>query len=127
MKVRSVQSRDIEPLRAMAAASGFPYIEPNGPRIESAFVVEDDSGQIVMAAAAEAITQLYLWAASERHPAVKMAALRMLHQAMASHLKELGYNETNVFLPPQIEKSFGGRLQRSFGWKPNWKSWFLRF
>ena len=75
--------------------------------------------------AAERIVQLYLWV-GEGSPASKLAAMRLLHAAMTPALKAKGYTEANGFLPPELAARFGRRLERSFGWRPNWKSWFLR-
>lgn len=80
-----------------------------------------------MACAAERIVQLYLYAGKEGHPAARLHAIRILHEAMRDKLHERCYSEANVFLPPTLAKSFGRRLERTFGWRINWPSWFLRF
>jgi hypothetical protein len=57
-----------------------------------------------------------------------MEALKLLHEGMANVLRDIGYNQVNVQLPPEIADSFGKRLERSFGWARNhWKIWGIRF
>ena len=97
-----------------------------GPLMESAIVVEDDAGNLVAACAAERIVQLYLFK-GDAAPAETLAAIRMLHGEMAEELRQKGYGEANAFLPPQVEKSFGRRLIRTFGWVRNWASFCIHF
>lgn len=137
MNVRPLRESDLPALKRMAEASGYPYPDLSNPMIESVFVVEGENGQIVMACAAERIVQLYLFASPETvkngqengqmHPAVKLHALRLLHDAMAPGLRAKGYTEANAFIPPSIDKAFGRRLSRTFGWVRNWVSWCVRF
>lgn len=94
--------------------------------MESALVVEDESGNLIGAVAAERIVQLYFFR-GEAGPAETLGAIRMLHSAMAEELITKGYGEANAFLPPQVEKSFGRRLMRMFGWLKNWTSYCVRF
>lgn len=94
--------------------------------MESALVVEDDSGNPIVAAAAERIVQLYLFR-GEAGPPETLGAIRMLHSALAEELRQKGYREANAFLPPQVEKSFGRRLMRTFGWARNWASFCIHF
>lgn len=127
MICRPLQTKDIPLLEAMGATSGYEYLDLRGPHVETAQVVEDEHGEIVAAAAAERIIQLFLWASDRHHAPVKLQAVRLLHETMATELKNLGYSEANSFLPPSLEKQFGRRLEKTFGWHPNWRSWFLRF
>lgn len=119
MRVRPIEFGDYVRLDELAMASGFEYIAPPA----STFVVVDDSGSIVMACGPRQIVELYLWADDTRDPAVKLAALRLLHETMAPDLKARGTKEVNAFLPPGIANKFGRRLAKMFGWKPNWPSW----
>lgn len=77
-----------------------------------------------MAAAPHIIVEMYLWADPSHPPTVKLHALRMLHDALIPEMKRRGFTEVNAFLPPEIERSFGRRLMRSFGWCKNWGSYF---
>ena len=126
MKARPAEESDLARLRAMAGQSAFPYPDLDGARLEALIVVVDADGRPVMAAAAESILQMYLFA-DGGSPAARLHALRLLHDEMAGELRRKGWSEANAFLPPGIAKTFGRRLARSFGWVPNWPSWFLRF
>lgn len=110
----------------MAAESGFPYPELNGPLIESVVVVVDSEDVPLMACAAKRLVELYLYV-SPQPPAVRMKALSLLHQGMAEALREKRYNSAEAFLPINVSGKFGRRLERTFGWIKNWPSWTIRF
>jgi len=123
-----MQPEDIPALEAMmqgAESRGLPYPPLDGPHIEAVQVVEDN-GTIIGAAVAKSIIELYLIGDPKFHPKVRMNAVTLLHQGMIANLAELSYHEANIFLAPEFVKTFGRRLERSFGWIKNWDSWFLR-
>ena len=128
MRVRPYQTSDEPAIRQMFANCPFPYDFPelNGPKMESVMVLVDDDGEILMAAAAERILQIYLWSKAFA-PAARLHGIRLLHEAMASVLREKGYNSCEAFLPPNVSNTFGKRLERTFGWVKNWQSWTRRF
>lgn len=127
MRIRALQDGDVPALEAIGAGNGYEYPDLRDSNIEVVQVVEDEDGRIIAAAAAKRITELYLWASDVHEPITRLNALRMLHDGMAGELRKVGYSETNVFLPPKIDGSFGRRLIKSFGWQWNWKSLFLKF
>jgi len=100
MKVRPLAPADIPKLRALGDSAGYEYPDLNGPHIESVQIVEDDEGNIVAAAAAKSIIELYLWSDPERHPSTRLIAVRLLHEALIAELAKLQYHEANIFLPP---------------------------
>ena len=124
MQVRPFRPSDAPQLAAMAEAAGFEYANPQNPHIEACMVVADDDDRPIMACAAERLVQLYLWT-SEMPPGAKLAAIRMLTMPLGDKLRELGYESAEAFIPPQIQKTFGRRLER-LGWRKNWPSWFRR-
>lgn len=126
MTVRSLREADIPGLHAIADASGFPYPDLAAGRLEAVLVVADDDDRPVMACAAERICQLYLWCGEFQRPHAKVFALRLLHEAMAKALKVKGYDSAEAFLPPSLAARFARRLERTFGWHPNWPSWTHR-
>lgn len=105
-------------LEKWAKSSGFPYIEPDG-----AFIIADDQGNPIMACKPKQIVELYLWVDPNAAPLIKLHALRKLHDIMIPELKAQGISEVNAFLPPEIERKFGRRLMRTFGWVRNWISY----
>ncbi len=123
-----MQPEDIPVLEAMMAGAesrGLPYPPLDGPHIEAVQVVEEN-GEVIGAAIAKSIIELYLVGDPSHHPKVRMNAVTLLHQGMIANLAELHYHEANIFLHPKLVKVFGRRLERSFGWMRNWDSWFLR-
>jgi hypothetical protein len=129
MRVRELKADDIPVLRAMHERSGFAYEWPDldSGRFESTLVVVDEEDRPIMAAFAERIVQLYLLTGDEGHPAAKLHGIRLLHQTMQSQLERKGYTEANAFLPPEVERIFGRRLMKTFGWAKNWLSYCIRF
>lgn len=129
MTARTLRHDDIPVLRFIHAADGFAYDFPDltGPKIEGALAIVDEKDNVMVAIAAERILQAYLWCDPSVLPAAKLRAIRMLHEELAPVLRSKGYNSLECFVPPQVEKSFGRRLKRSFGWVENWKSFARRF
>lgn len=127
MTIRPYQPSDAPALKCIAEASGFPYVEVDSPMVESCMVAVDEHGQVVAAVAAERICQLYLWKDPELPPAATLGIIRDMHQKMATELRKLNYTEANCAVSVQIEKSFGRRLQRTFGWTKQWPVWAVRF
>lgn len=123
MRVRELRESDIPILRAMAEASGFPYPELSTARLEAILIVVDDENHPIMACAAERLVQLYLWSGEFERPHAKVFALRLLHEAMATELRNKGYTSAEAFLPPSLAKRFSRRLEKMFHWRPNWPSW----
>jgi hypothetical protein len=126
MKSRPLSPADIPVLQKLGASTGYEYPDIAGPHMEAVQVIEDDQGKIVAAAAAKSIIELYLWSDTERHPSTRLIAVKMLHEALIEELAKLQYHEANIFLPPSLIEKFGRRLQRSFGWRPNWPSFYLK-
>jgi hypothetical protein len=128
MIVRPVKISDLPTLRNMHAMSGLDYKFPDitGPMMESVLVIESD-GVPVAACAAERITQLYLWMEEVDHPAAKLHYVKILHEALATELRKKGYTCTEAYIPPQLEKSFGRRLMRNFGWVKSWPCFTRHF
>lgn len=79
-----------------------------------------------MAFAAERILQSYLWV-STMPTAQAIQGISMLHGEGAKILRANGYTELNAFIPPVVEKAFGRRLERTFGWVRQWACWAIRF
>lgn len=124
MTARPLLPSDIPILKALAANSGYPYPDPEDPSVEAVVVIVNDSNLPVGFFLAKRIIEGYLLLAN-MHPAAKLAAIRVMHEAAAPLLKAKGYDECNAFIPPELEKSFGKRL-KMFGWGKNWGSWFKK-
>lgn len=126
MTIRPYQPSDAPALQRIAEATPFPYEPPDSQLIEACLVVEVD-GEVVAATAAKRILELYFWKAQGLSPAATMSILNALHKEMRVKLRNLGYDEANIFTPPSICERFGRRLKRSWGWANNWSSFSLKF
>jgi len=128
MQVRNLQNSDIPILLDMHIKSGLEYEFPDlrSAHMEAVKVVVSEDGIPLMAAAAERLLQAYLFCGEFEHPAAKLAAVTMLHHAMAPELRARGYRDLNAFVPPCLMR-FTRRLTKLFGWEPSWPGFFIRF
>lgn len=122
MTTRRFKPSDLPHILAMQG--DFPYPDPADT--EAMLVVADSYDNPVMACGARKLVELYLWSA-DATPATKLAALKLIQNAMTEELRKLGYSEAECFLPPAIEAKFGRRLMRSLGAVKNWASYCFRF
>ena len=129
MTCRALRESDIPVLRAIYERSELAYEFPElrGPLMEQVLVLVNEKDQPVIAVASERILQSYLWIDESLHPAAKLRGIRQLHEAMAPILRAKGYTSSEAFIPPQLVKSFGRRLMKTFGWSPNWPSFGRSF
>lgn len=123
MTIRPYHPSDAPALAALGEISGFPYADPDSPLIETCLVAIDENGGIVGAVAAERLVQLYFWRSPFLSPGATKLVLLEVQKIMATELKKKGYNSCEAFLPPQLEKRFGRRLERTLGFVRNWASW----
>ena len=134
MRVRELRDSDIPILREMAEKSGFPYPDFNDPHIEAFLVVVDSEDRPIIACAAKRLIELYGYFDPEASPVLLMRALGALHEGMSETLRAKLYNSAECFVPPSIERTFGGRLMRGirsprflWKWAKNWHSFTIRF
>jgi hypothetical protein len=124
MRIREYTDADLEPLRRMHARQGFDYAFPDvrDPIFVSKLVLEDDTGQVVMASLARLTCEMYLLmdrdaseCSSAGSPQQRYARLLALHQAGEQNLLARGLDDAHAWLPPPIAKRFGRRLTK-LGW-----------
>lgn len=122
-----MELRDIPAIEAIHALAGYKFPLPNllSPMIEGVEVVVDDADAPIMAAAAKRGVELYLFCppGGPMHPAVKIEGVRMLHESLRNTIVQKGYSEGYAWVPPEIERSFGRKLRRLFGWDKAWSSY----
>ena len=122
--VRPLRQSDIPILKSWAAASDFEYPDPEDPCIEAFLVVADDSDKPILAAAGSRLVQIFAWLNPEAGAELRMDALSAIHEPLGNALKQLGYDSTETFLDPRLERrGFGKVLRDRFGWYRNWPSW----
>jgi len=123
-RIREYTDADLEPLRRMHARQGFDYAFPDvrDPIFVSKLVLEDDTGQVVMASLARLTCEMYLLmdrdasgSSSAGNPQERYARLLALHRAGEQDLLARGLDDAHAWLRPRIAKQFGRRLTK-LGW-----------
>lgn len=127
MKVRPMEQRDLSAIAEIHAQAGYAFPLPDfvSPLMETAQVITDDDGKVLMGAAAKRVPELFLFCApgGALHPFVKIEAIKMLHEAVRNDLAPKGFIEGFAFIPPEIERAYGRHLRRSFGWEQAWSAY----
>lgn len=126
MKTRQAIPEDYARLQEIHEQSGlgFPMPDLDSKMIEGIEVVVDDQGEIMMAAVAKRVPEIYLLAAPGKlHPVVRMEGIRLLHSALRDTIVPKGYPEGFAFVCPSIEKAFGRHLRKWFGWQRTWPAY----
>ncbi len=128
MHARPLRPADIDTLTKRAAESGFPYPAFDDPLIEAVVVIADDDDLPITACVAKRLVELYMYPPEISVSTTRMfSAIAFLHKAMADTLRQKCYSSAEIYLPPQVSRIFGRRLERSFGWVRNWQSWVKKF
>lgn len=128
MTCRPLKPSDIPILQELAERSGYPYPDLSDPLIEDIKVVVDAQDKPVIAVVAKRLVEVYLYIDPERSPVVKIDSLKLAHIRMCETLRDKGYHSGETFLPPNVSRQFGRRLERTFGWvKNHWQNWTIRF
>ncbi len=128
MTCRPLRQSDIPILKRYADASDFPYPDFGDPHIEAFLVVVDSEDRPIVAVAAKRLVELYGYFDPTCSPSLRMKAIGMLHECMATALRDKGYTIASAGIDPRIAKAFGRRLERSFGWIKNTFNWWsIRF
>lgn len=130
MLIREHKESDLDALRRMHASQGFDYPFPDlaDPIFVSKLVLEDDSGRPVMAALARLTCEMYLLvdrsnprgdapgrSGKAGKPRERYEWLLALHAAGERDLFARGLDDAHAWLPPQIARRFGRRLE-ALGW-----------
>jgi hypothetical protein len=108
-------------------AGQFPYPADDSPLLECAYVLVDDDDTALLGLSVVRCVQLYFYPGSTLPAAAKLHCTRLLAETIKKDLSAKGYNECDAYVAPQIERSFGRRLVRSFGAVKNWASYCFQF
>jgi hypothetical protein len=123
VRVREYQPEDLEALRALHAAQGFPYKFPDlaNPLFVTKLVLTDADdrqagGAIAGAALLRLTAEAYLLLDPRSGtPRERLERLLTLHAAAERDAWRNGLEDVHAWLPPQIARRFGRRLAR-LGW-----------
>ncbi len=118
MQIREYKSEDLAALRAIHAAQGFDYAlpDPGNPLFVTKLVLADDARQTLGAALLRLTAEAYLLLDPRAGtPRQRWQALLALHEAARRDASVRGLEDVHAWLPPQIARTFGRRLER-LGW-----------
>lgn len=121
MKVREVRPDDIPRLKEIYQQQGLPYDFPDLDAAQFLVkqVVVDGDDRAVLGVACRQTVELYLLIDSTWNtPRWRLEAFKAIHESVRLELVGKGIEDAHCWLPPQVSKSFGRRLQ-SFGYRVN--------
>lgn len=117
MLVREYTDGDFDRIKQLHAESGFEYRLPplSSKEFFSRRVIEDNNS-VGMATFLRKSAEVYLICdPSWRTPAWRNEAIRQLQLALVADARQHEVKQLVAFLPPQVTRSFGRRLQQH-GW-----------
>lgn len=118
MLIRQFTDDDLQALKRMHSRQGFEYAFPDvsDPIFVSKLVLEDDDSRIAMASLARLTCEMYLMIdPSLGTPQDRFLGITALHQAGERDLISRGLDDAHAWLPPEISRRFGKRLE-ALGW-----------
>lgn len=125
--IRKLRADDIPVLREIHEAQGHPYPFPDltSYQFEGVYVAVNENDRPVQAIAARRTVEVYfLGDPNWKTPGWRLETFRRLHLAAHEAMLALGYEDANCWIPPAVEKAFGRRLVKIFGWKKSiWRSY----
>lgn len=131
MRIREVAANDLPVLKMLHAQQGFDYAFPDisDPIFVSRLVLEDDAAHIMMASLARLTCEMFLL--MDPHigtPQDRFSRIVHLHQAGEKDLIARGLDDAHAWLPPEIARRFGKRLE-TLGWirDDKWTPYCFRF
>lgn len=118
MKIRNYEAQDYPRIASLLEAQGLDYQLPNinHPLFLVKKVLEDEDGNVQLAAGLQLITEAYLWGNPDwSTPRARWEALLALHEEVRTAAQDTGIEDTVLWMPPELDKSFGRRLKK-LGW-----------
>lgn len=119
MIIRDCTEADFTRLREIHAKQGIEYpLDLSNPLFDFKLVAEEN-GQIQQAVLVRVTSECYLLMDKEiGTPKEKWGVFQTLHNAACARGWQRGFSDTNLWLDPRLDKSFGRRLLR-LGWAKN--------
>ena len=116
--IRPLKSQDIPVLKRIHAAQGHSYPFPDLEKFVGVVVAVDENDVPVQAIACRKTIEVYfLGDPNWKTPGWRLETFRRLHLAAHNAMLALGYTDSHCWVPPSVEKAFGRRLVKIFGWK----------
>ena len=123
--VRPYQERDFAFIKAWHEQSGFGYPLPDlSSPLLCLLGVAESEGEPVAAAGIKLIGEEYLWLnPAKSDKAQALAAFRLQRDLEINAVQQYGLDSISAWLPPEIEKKFGGTLERLNWIKSPWQNY----
>ena len=114
-----IEDGDLEAIERMHRESAFDYKLPsfrNNPLFPIQRSIRD-KGNFVAAVLVKVEAETYLFLDHRvRNPKFRYQALKTLHEDLISEARNMGFDCLHAYLPPQVARSFGPRLEK-VGWR----------
>ncbi len=118
MHIREYTNADLASLRALHSAQRMPYAFPDlaNPLFLTRLVAESDDGCAIAAVFLRLTAEAYfLLDPTAGTPRDRWRALLLLHEAARGEANRRGLDDAHAWLPPQVARAFGRRIER-LGW-----------
>jgi hypothetical protein len=116
--IRDFRPDDIPALKKIHEAQGHNYPFPDLEKFVGVVVAVDENDIPVQAIACRKTVEVYFLGDPQwKTPGWRLETFRGLHLAAHDLMLSLGYEDAHCWVPPAVEKAFGRRLQKVFGWK----------
>lgn len=122
MNIRQAGPDDYESIKELYQKMAFDYTLPTMDEFVDIQVVVNENDKIIMCLAARKEVNYYLLMdpECELNPFMKWEYFKKILSLSFDAIRKLGFHMCNAWLPPEIEKSFGRRLQKVGAKKAAW-------
>lgn len=117
MIVRMLTPSDVPRLKKIYKKMGVPLPFPDLKEFLPMPVIVDEKNRVVAGVGCMPAVEIYLFLdKSWETPGMRLEAFKVLHEWVRKDLLARGVIEAHAFVPPEMEKQFGKRLIKAFGW-----------
>lgn len=129
--IRDFREDDADAVKRMHAAQNLSYVLPalDAKDFVVRAVLEGRSGEVEMAVLLRRTAETYLLVDPARGTKrEKLGEIIALQTEVTKAARARGLNDAHLWMPPELEPTFGKTLNQSFGWKKAlWPSYFKEF
>jgi hypothetical protein len=127
VRIRPYSVQDLRAIEAWHVASGFGYEMPNlSSPLFALLGVAESEGEMVAAAGIKLVGEAFYWQNPDARELAKGRAIYQLHKALHTNaVRQLGLDQVQAWVPPEIAGQFGPVLKDTFGWVKPESDWSL--
>ena len=129
--IREFREDDTDAVKRKHAAQNFDYVLPplDGENFVVRAVLEGRSGDVEMAVLLRRTAETYLLMDPARGTKrEKLGEIIAMQREVTKAARARGLNDAHLWMPPELEPTFGKTLYKHFGWKKAlWPSYFKEF